>query len=278
MIDTNRIQYHIFFGEVAEWSKAAVLKTVEGVPLPGFESLPLRDKYFFIWIMGGGGKLVKPVINVLVVDDHPIVRAGISNILEENGINVIGQASCGEDAVRIAKDKNPHVVLMDVRMPGIGGLEATKKMVKNQPNIKIIVLTVCGEEPFPSKFLQAGAVGYLTKGADITEMIHAIQSVYSGKCKHYIGPDIAQQLALKNVATPNGSPLDMLSERELQIMVMITAGQKVQEISDKLYLSPKTVNSYRYRIFDKLGVSSDVELTHLAIRHKILDTYALEIS
>lgn len=216
--------------------------------------------------------MIKPLINVLVVDDHPIVRAGISSILEENNICVVGQASSGEEAVRMVRDKNPHVVLMDVRMPGIGGLEATKKIIKTQPHVKIIALTVCGEEPFPSKFLQAGAVGYLTKDANITEMIHAIQTVYSGKSKHYIGPDIAQQLALKNVATPNGSPLDILSERELQIMMMITGGQKVQEISDKLCLSPKTVNSYRYRIFDKLSVTSDVELTHLAIRHKILDT------
>ena len=104
-------------------------------------------------------------------------------------------------------------------------------------------------------------------------MINAIQTVYSGKSKHYIVPEVAQQLALKNVVVPNGgSPLDVLSERELQIMMMITGGQKVQEISDKLCLSPKTVNSYRYRIFDKLNVTSDVELTHLAIRHKILDT------
>ncbi len=216
--------------------------------------------------------MVKPLINVLVVDDHPIVREGISSILEENNICVVGQASSGEEAVRMVRDKSPHVVLMDVRMPGIGGLEATKKIIKSHPHIKIIALTVCGDEPFPSKFLQAGAVGYLTKEANIAEMIHAIQTVYSGKSKHYIGPDIAQQLALKNVATPNGSPLDILSERELQIMMMITGGQKVQEISDKLCLSPKTVNSYRYRMFDKLNVTSDVELTHLAIRHKILDT------
>jgi len=133
--------------------------------------------------------LVKPLINVLVVDDHPIVRAGISSILEENNICVVGQASSGEEAVRMVRDKNPHVVLMDVRMPGIGGLEATKKIVKIHPHVKIIALTVCGEEPFPSKFLQAGAVGYLTKDANITEMIHAIQTVYSGKCKHYIGPE-----------------------------------------------------------------------------------------
>lgn len=214
----------------------------------------------------------RPLINVLVVDDHPIVRAGISSILECNDMFVAGQASSGEEAVRMVREKNPHIVLMDVRMPGIGGLEATKKIMKVNPHTKIIALTVCGDEPFPSKFLQAGAVGYLTKDADTKEMIQAIKSLYSGKSKHYIGPDVAQQLALKNVATPNGSPLDILSERELQIMMMITSGQKVQKISDKLCLSPKTVNSYRYRIFDKLGVGSDVELTHLAIRHKVLDT------
>lgn len=251
---------------MAERSKATVLKTVEGFAPPRVR-IPVSPKYIY-WEV----TLIKPLINVLVVDDHPIVRAGISSILEENGISVIGQASSGEEAVRMVRDKNPHIVLMDVRMPGIGGLEATKKIIKTQPHIKIIALTVYGEEPFPSKFLQAGAVGYLTKDNDVNEMLNAIQTVYSGKSKHYIGPDIAQQLALKNVSIPNGSPLDILSERELQIMMMITSGQKVQEISDKLCLSPKTVNSYRYRIFDKLGVSSDVELTHLAIRHKVLDT------
>lgn len=211
------------------------------------------------------------MINVLLVDDHDIVRAGVSRLLEDvRGIKVIAEASSGEEAVKIAKERHPHVVLMDVKMPGIGGLEATRKMLRNDPDIKIIALTVCGEEPFPSKLLQAGAAGYLTKGSEVDEMVNAIRTVYSGK--RYIGPDIAQQLALKTVTEAEGSPLDLLSERELQVMMMITSGQKVQDISDKLCLSPKTVNSYRYRLFDKLGVASDVELTHLAIRHGILDT------
>lgn len=211
------------------------------------------------------------MINVLVVDDHDIVRAGVVRLLADvNGIAVIAEASSGEEAIRLAKEKRPHVVLMDVKMPGIGGLEATRKMIRNDSDIKIVALTVCGEEPFPSKLLQAGAAGYLTKGADLEEMVSAIRAVHSGK--RYIGPDIAQQLALKTVSEIEGSPLDLLSERELQVMMMITGGQKVQQISDKLCLSPKTVNSYRYRLFEKLGVVSDVELTHFAIRHGILDT------
>jgi two-component system, NarL family, invasion response regulator UvrY len=215
------------------------------------------------------------LINVLIVDDHDIVCAGVGRLLSDiKGILVIGEARSGEDAVKIAKEKRPDVVLMDVKMPGIGGLEATRKMLRNNPEIKVIALTVCGDEPFPSKLLQAGAAGYLTKGSGIDEMVLAIRSVYAGK--RYLGPEIAQQLALKKYTDADGSPLDALSERELQVMMMITSGQKVQDISDKLCLSPKTVNSYRYRLFDKLGVASDVELTHLAIRHGILDTEKLE--
>lgn len=211
------------------------------------------------------------MIRVLLVDDHDIVRAGVSRLLADViGIKVVGEASSGEDAVKMARELQPNVVLMDVKMPGIGGIEATKKMVRNDPDVKVIVLTVYGEEPFPSKLLQAGAAGYLTKGSDLEEMVNAIRAVFSGK--HYLGPDIAQQLALKTVSDVEGSPLDVLSERELQVMMMITSGQKVQDISDRLCLSPKTVNSYRYRLFDKLGVQSDVELTHLAIRHGVLDT------
>jgi two-component system invasion response regulator UvrY len=211
------------------------------------------------------------LITVLIVDDHELVRAGIRSLLSTvNGLKVIGEAATGEEAVKVAREKHPNVVLMDVRMPGIGGLEATRKLLRADPDLKIIALTVCGEEPFPSKLLQAGAAGYLTKGSGLDEMVQAIHSVYHGK--RYISPEVAQQLALKHLSDEKASPFETLSERELQVMLMITSGQKVQEISDKLCLSPKTVNSYRYRLFEKLGVNSDVELTHLAIRHGILDT------
>ncbi|HET8729782.1 MAG TPA: LuxR C-terminal-related transcriptional regulator, partial [Moraxellaceae bacterium] len=127
---------------------------------------------------------------------------------------------------------------------------------------------VCDEEPFPSRLLKAGAAGYLTKGAALDEMVKAIRLVASGQ--RYISPEIAQQLALKNLDEEKGSPFEALSEREMQITMMIVNCQKVQEISDRLFLSPKTVNSYRYRIFEKLGIDSDVELTLLAVRHGLL--------
>jgi two-component system invasion response regulator UvrY len=215
------------------------------------------------------------LINVLLVDDHELVRTGIKRILDDiRGFKVIGEAKTGEEAVQFCRQHVPNIVLMDVRMPGIGGLEATRKLLRAVPEAKVIALTVCGEEPFPSKLLQAGAAGYLTKGSGIEEMVQAIRAVHLGK--RYISPEVAQQLALKHLSDEKASPFDTLSDREMQVMLMITSGQKVQEISDKLCLSPKTVNSYRYRLFEKLTVHSDVELTHLAIRHGILDTKSLE--
>jgi len=209
---------------------------------------------------------------VLVVDDHDLVRTGISRMLADvDGLQVIGQADSGEIAIRKARELKPDVVLMDVKMPGIGGLEATRKLLRSYPDIKVIAVTVCEEDPFPTRLLQAGAAGYLTKGAALEEMIQAIRMVFAGQ--RYISPQIAQHLALKAFQPQsNGSPFDLLSEREIQIALMIANCQKVQTISDKLCLSPKTVNTYRYRIYEKLTITSDVELALLAVRHGMVDT------
>lgn len=206
------------------------------------------------------------MINVLLVDDHELVRAGIRRILEDiKGIKVVGEASCGEDAVKWCRANAVDVVLMDMSMPGIGGLEATRKIARSTADVKIIMLTVHTENPLPAKVMQAGAAGYLSKGAAPQEVVSAIRSVYSGQ--RYIASDIAQQMALSQIEPEKTeSPFASLSERELQIMLMITKGQKVNEISEQLNLSPKTVNSYRYRMFSKLNIHGDVELTHLAIR------------
>lgn len=212
------------------------------------------------------------MIKVLVVDDHDLVRTGIARMLEdEEGVKVIGEASNGEDAVRLTRELAPNVVLMDVKMPGIGGLEATRKILRGNAEVRIIAVTACAEEPFPSRVLQAGASGYLTKGAGIDEMVTAIRQVHHGQ--RYLSPAIAQALALKQLSLDGKTtPFESLSEREMQITIMIVNCQKVQEISDALCVSPKTVNSYRYRIFEKLEITSDVELTLLAMRHGILDS------
>jgi two-component system invasion response regulator UvrY len=222
---------------------------------------------------------VSKTIKVLLADDHGIVRKAIGNLLlTVTDIEVIGEAKDGETAVQMSLKLAPNVVLMDVMMPGIGGLEATRRILQRNPEIKVIALTACDEEPFPSKLLEAGASGYLVKDCELEEMVQAIHKVHAGT--RYISPRIAQHLALKSINKSSGdvSPLDQLSARELQIMMMITNGQTVKEIANKLCLSPKTVNSYRYRLFDKLKIKSDVELTHLAMRYKMLEKDSISTS
>ena len=211
------------------------------------------------------------MINVLLVDDHDLVRTGIRRMLDDiSGIKVVGEARTGEEAIKLGRKLKPQVVLMDVKMPGIGGFEATRKLLRSDPDIKVLIVTICNNDLYPARLLQVGASGYLTKGASMEEMVQAIRAVNSGQ--RYISPEIASRLALKHVNDGDESPFEALSERELQVMLMITMGMKVQDIAEKLCLSPKTVNSYRYRIFEKLKVKNDVELTLLAIRHGLIES------
>ncbi|HBS42985.1 MAG TPA: two-component system response regulator UvrY [Oceanospirillales bacterium] len=210
------------------------------------------------------------MIRVLVVDDHELVRSGISRLLDDTGmIDVVGQAGSGEDAVRMAKEIEPDIILMDIHMPGIGGMAATRKILHNQPDAQVIAVTVSDDNPYASRLLKMGASGYITKGADADEMLRAIIKVKSGQ--KYISPEIAQRMALRPFESEAESPFEVLSERELQIALMIVNCQKVQQIGEALFLSPKTVNSYRYRIFEKLNISSDVELTHMALRYGLVN-------
>lgn len=214
------------------------------------------------------------MINILLVDDHELVRTGVSKILNEvKGFKVIGECETGEDAIKFCRKTEPDVILMDMDMPGMGGLEATKKILRFTPEAKVIMLTVHTEDPFPTKVMQIGAAGYLTKGTAPSEMVNAIRAVNSGQ--RYLPAEIAQQMALSQFKSTEENPFSGLSDRELQIMLMITRGRKVPDISVHLHLSTKTINSYRYRMFEKLAVGNDVELTHLAIRHGMIKTEKL---
>lgn len=214
------------------------------------------------------------MINILLVDDHELVRTGISRIIDDvRGMKVIGEADSGEAAVKWCRNNHPDVILMDINMPGIGGVDAMHRILRLNEDIKIIMLTMHTENPFPSKVMQAGAAGYLSKAAAPDEVLAAIRAVNAGQ--RYLAPEIAQQMALSQISPISDDPFSVLSERELQIMMMITKGQRVVDISEQLSLSPKTINSYRYRLFDKLGVNGDVKLTHLAIRYGMLDANTL---
>lgn len=209
------------------------------------------------------------MINVLVVDDHELVRTGICRMLEDLAdIQVIGDAASGEEAIRMARETTPDVVLLDVNMPNIGGLEATKRLIQLDKNIKVIAVSSLTEEPYPSMLLKAGASGYLTKGAPIEDMHKAIKKVHSGG--RFFSAEVAEQLAASILAENPESPFDLLSDREKQVAMMVVNCQSPQEIADQLFVSVKTINTYRYRIFEKLNIDSDVKLTHLAMRHGLI--------
>ncbi len=208
-------------------------------------------------------------IRILLVDHQSLVRHGIQRLLEDDPqFHVVGEAATGDEAVELARNVKPDVVLMDVQAPGIGGMEATRRIRRVSPESAVVVITVEVSDPFPTQLLEAGASGYLTKHCDISEISDAIRAVARGE--RYISADIAREMALSMLPGKEQSPFDRLSQREMQVMLMVTQGQSVHAISDRLSLSPKTVSTYRYRLYDKLGVENDVELTHMAIRHGIV--------
>ena len=209
----------------------------------------------------------------MLVDDHDLVRTGIKRLLEDHpNIEIVGEAVSGEEALQQVSVYDPDVVLMDINMPGIGGLEATRKLLQRKPKLKIIVVTMHDDDLFPQRFLKAGALGYITKGAKVEEMLQAIRTVMANK--RYLSPAIAQQIALGQVSEEVTSPFDNLSERELQVLLMMMDGQSIGAISETLCLSPKTVSTYRTRLYAKLGVQNDIELARLALLHGVVENTA----
>ena len=211
------------------------------------------------------------MIRVVIADDHEIIRTGVSHLLEaEEDIEVVGEATTGEEAIALSRKLRPDIVLMDIKMPGIGGLEATGTITDQVPETKIIILTALETDIYPKKLLRAGALGFVSKSSGAEEILRAMRKVIGNQ--RYICPLVAQQMVLKQLTNEDGdSPFEALTEREFQVCIMIVNGQKTQEIANRLFLSPKTVAAYRYRIFEKLDIRSDVELARMAFRHGIVD-------
>jgi len=212
------------------------------------------------------------MIKVLVVDDHELVRTGLKHILAgASDVEVVGDAETGELAITQVKTLMPDIVLMDINMPGIGGIEATRKIRRLYPKTQIIVVTVHSDTACPTQLYDAGAMGYVTKGFPADELFEAIRVVSRGK--PYISNEISRKLTLEKISgIDSASPFSILSRRETQVLMMIIQGKKNQDISDSLCLSPKTISTYRHRLFEKLAVDTDVELIFLAISHGLIES------
>ena len=214
---------------------------------------------------------VKQPINVLLVDDHSVVRAGFRRLLETSSeITVIGEADTGDKAWRLFQDLGPDVVVMDLSMPGMGGLEAIEKIRKIAAQARILVLSVHENEPFPSRALQKGAAGYLSKRCAPEELVIAVREIADGKC--YLGKDIARRLAAERRDSERDL-LTKLTSREFQVFTLLAKGRSVAEIADTIFISPKTVHVHRANVFRKLGISTTAELVRMAIRNDIIDLY-----
>lgn len=204
------------------------------------------------------------MINVLLVDDHELVRTGIESLLNAvDGIRVVGIAGCGEQALLAMEKLSPDVILMDVNMPGMGGVEACRRILQSRPQIKIIALSGHTDGHVPSQLLQLGARGFLSKNSPVDEMVDAIQQVMLGEA--YLGKDVVEHLSTQNEQQKD-NPFAQLSKRESEVARLILNGKSIQEMAEILNLSDKTVNTYRYRLYDKLGLKNDVELTRLAAK------------
>ena len=209
------------------------------------------------------------MVRLLLVDHQSLVRAALKHLLvTAPDIESIAEAGSGEEAISVARWYCPDVILMDVTMPGIGGLEATRRLLRINARFKIIALTVQVAGPIPLRMLEAGAIGYLTKGCTPDEVLQAIAVVQRGE--QYVCAEVAQQMIKAHIGGQN-SRIESLSRRELQVLIMVSQGEKNQEISEHLCLSPKTISTYRTRLFNKLGVRSDVALAHIALRHGLLE-------
>lgn len=211
------------------------------------------------------------MINVLLVDDHELVRTGIAallNAMEE--ISVVGVASCGEQALLFTEQLSPDVILMDVNMPGIGGVEACRQILQAHPTVKIIALSAYNDGFIPGQLLKLGAMGFVSKNSPLEEMVGAIRRVMSGE--PYLCKDVVYSLVGKDAKNSENSLFAQLSKREAEVASLILQGRGIQEMAEILKLSDKTINTYRYRLYEKLNVKNDVELTRLAVKSNYIDS------
>ncbi|MCJ0824724.1 response regulator [Luteimonas sp. 50] len=208
-------------------------------------------------------------IRVFLVDDHALVRAGMRMILAgETDIEVVGEADSGEEALPQIRRLKPDVVLCDLHLPGVSGLEVTERVVRGDHGTRVIVVSVLEDGPMPKRLIEAGASGYVGKGGDSGELLRAVRDVARGK--RYLASNIAQNLALSGIGG-DASPFDMLSPRELEVALLLTQGLRQEDIARRLSLSAKTVNTHKTRLFEKLRIQDSIALARLAGQYGLAD-------
>ena len=208
-------------------------------------------------------------IRVFMVDDHALVRTGLRMILAgEADIEIVGEADSGEDALPRIRQLKPDVVLCDLHLPGVSGLEVTERIVRGDYGSRVIVVSVLEAGPMPKRLIEAGASGYVGKGGDASELVRAVRTVASGK--RYLASTIAQNMALSGLDGED-SPFDALTTREMEIAMLLIQGLRQEQIAQRLSLSAKTINTHKTRLFDKLQITDMIALARMASQYGVID-------
>jgi DNA-binding NarL/FixJ family response regulator len=210
-------------------------------------------------------------LKTIVVDDHAIVRRGIVQILSgHSGIELVGEAGdYGQLRTLLRRVGEIELLVIDVNLPGKDGIDILKTLLAEMPRLKVLVVSMYPEEQYAVRAFRAGAAGYLNKAGAPEKLLDAVEQIVAGR--KYVSPEIAQAL-IENIITPEqGAPHERLSDREFQTLKLIATGHRLSDIAEALALSPKTVSVYRARILEKMGMSNNAELTHYAIKHKLVE-------
>lgn len=208
------------------------------------------------------------MIRVLIADDHAIVREGLKRILaDDSSVETIAEASDGQEAARLVRAHKPDVVLLDISMPGRSGIDALAEIQSASASTRILILSMHPEDQYAIRCLREGAAGYLTKESAPELLLNAIRKIHSGG--KYVSPTLAEQLATNLYVEREKAPHEALSDRELQVLVMIGAGDTVSHIADKLCVSVKTVSTYRARILEKMDMHNNAQLMRYAIDNRL---------
>ncbi len=209
------------------------------------------------------------MIRVLLADDHSIVRAGLRRLLEDAGDMEVSEAADGRQALKLARENPPDVVVMDISMPGLDGLEAIQRLRDIWPELPVLVLTMHEEEQYVVRCLAAGARGYLTKRGAPEQLVNAIRKVLAGG--RFLSDEVAEALAVRlSRGQDDLSPLESLSNRELQVLRALALGKTNREIAEDYNLSVKTVDTYRFRLLKKLALRNNAELSRFAMQYKLI--------
>ena len=209
-------------------------------------------------------------IRVFIVDDHALVRTGFRLILAQHpDIEIVGEADSGEEALPQIRRLKPDVLLCDLHLPGISGLEVTERVVRGDYGTRVIMVSVLEDGPMPRRLLEAGACGYVGKAGDAAELVRAVREVARGK--KYLANAIAQGMALSGIGGDASSPFDALTPRELEVALLLNQGLRQEAIAKRLSLSAKTVNTHKSRLFEKLAIRDNIALARLVSQYGLAD-------